>query len=57
METKKRMKWLLKQRGEIEKELKECYIRMDLLNKKYTKKNGFLLECKGIEKVIDFIEK
>jgi hypothetical protein len=41
----------------IEKELKECNIRMDLLNKKYTKKNGFLLECKGIEKVIDFIEK
>ena len=41
METAKRTKWLLKQRGEIKKELKDCHSKMDVLNKTYTKKLCF----------------
>ena len=57
MEKKKMVNLLKNQKEELEEELKLQTKLIEIQNKKYLRKNGFIQDTKGLEKMIKFVEK
>ena len=57
MERKKMVNILKSQKEELEEELKLQTKLIEIQNKKYLRKNAFIQDTKGLEKMIKFVEK
>lgn len=57
MERTKRLSILKKQKEELNAELKLQSKLIESQNKKYLRKNAFIQDTKGLEKMIKFVEK
>ena len=57
MEKKKMVNILKSQKEELEEELKLQTKLIEIQNKKYLRKNAFIQDTKGLEKMIKFVEK